>query len=164
MLPSQWVLGEFDQRDQRSNSQTVLRIEADPAQISEPLNDHQSPWVNNISLHHRQQVAAARKNFGISPLRTQQSCCLSLLLWTRILKGSHACAPSAVSSACKTCSGVSGKNGTRTPIALATAFEIAAPGDTVGGSPNPMTPISSYPGPVIMWTTRSPISPIPARR
>src|ERR1039458_9296943 len=44
------------------------------------------------------------------------------------------------SSASSTRAGVSGRNGTRTPIALATAFEMAAPGETTGGSANPMPP------------------------
>ncbi len=38
-------------------------------------------------------------------------------------------------SAPKTRSGVNGILGTRTPIAFATAFEIAAPGEITGGSP-----------------------------
>ena len=48
--------------------------------------------------------------------------------------------PSITSS---TRAGVSGRNGTRTPMAFATAFEMAAPGETTGGSAKPMTPRSS---------------------
>ena len=33
--------------------------------------------------------------------------------------------------------GVRGSTGTRTPVALATALEIAAPDEITGGSPNP---------------------------
>ena len=47
------------------------------------------------------------------------------------------------SSAARTLPGVSGRVGTRTPMALATALEIAAPGEITGGSPRPTTPRSS---------------------
>jgi hypothetical protein len=45
--------------------------------------------------------------------------------------------------AANTRSGVRGRKGTRTPKALATALEIAAPGEITGGSPIPITPRSS---------------------
>src|ERR1039458_3641125 len=47
------------------------------------------------------------------------------------------------SSASSTRAGVSGRKGTRTPMALATALEMAAPGETTGGSASPITPRSS---------------------
>ena len=56
-------------------------------------------------------------------------------------KAAHVCR--LFSNASSTRAGVSGRNGTRTPIAFATAFEIAAPGDTTGGSASPITPRSS---------------------
>ena len=61
-------------------------------------------------------------------------------------------------SAARTRSAVSGSVGTRTPMALATALEMAAPGEMTGGSPRPITPCSSYPLPVIMWTRSLPTS------
>src|SRR5581483_6167495 len=124
---------------------------------------HQSLGMYDIIFHERQQVSAAAKDLSLSPIRTQQA---DGLIWgggSGELEGSHH-APAFWPNAVSTRSGVSGRNGTRTPIAFATAFEIAAPGEITGGSPSPMTPRSSYPLPVIMWTTSSGMSLSPARR
>src|SRR5437016_5955067 len=122
--------------------------------------------MDDVVLHQAEQIASAREHFSIVPLLTEKANRLLLLFGAGVFEGSHARPPSCpdFSRASRTRSGVSGRFGTRTPIALATAFEIAAPGETVGGSPMPITPRSSYPGPDISWTTRSPTSPSPARR
>src|SRR5439155_25564962 len=153
---------EFREGNQRANSQSGFCVKGRSMQLFQIFDVDEALGTNNVILHERQQVGAAGQYFSISPVLSQQLDYLLLLLWTGVFKGPHARPPAAFSSASSTRSGVSGSMGTRTPMALATALEIAAPGETVGGSPNPITPRSSSPGPDIMWTTNSPTSPRPA--
>src|SRR5581483_3251411 len=119
------------------------------------------PGVDDIVLHQRQKVGATGQHFSLPPGCTQEAHGLFFRSRTRVFEGSHY-APAFCANAPSTRSGVRGKNGTRTPIALATALEIAAPGEITGGSPKPMTPRSSYPLPVIICTLNSPMSIAPA--
>src|SRR6185312_12883159 len=134
------VLGDFHQSRQRSDTQTLCAISY-PVQVADALYIHQALGMDDVVFHQPQQVAPACQNLGVVPLFTKQCDCLLFLFWDGVFEGSHALAPSdsAFSSASSTRSGVSGRKGTRTPMALATAFEIAAPGETVGGSPMPIT-------------------------
>ena len=111
-------------------------------EIIDFLNIDQPFWRDHIIFHQREQIGPAREDFGLAPACAQQADGLGSGIWADIFKRSHQ-APAFCSSAARTRSGVSGRNGTRTPIALATAFEIAAPGEITGGSPSPITPRSS---------------------
>src|ERR1700736_2370592 len=97
---------------------------------------------NHVVLHQGEQVCTAGENFGVAPGRAQQADGLGTAGRAGIFKRSHH-APAFCPRAARTRSGVSGRKGTRTPIAFATALEMAAPGEITGGSPNPMTPRSS---------------------
>src|SRR5437868_5203545 len=98
--------------------------------------------MDDIIFHERQQIGTAGKDLSLSPIRAQQADGLLWCRWAGVFKGPHH-APAFSPNAASTRSGVSGRNGTRTPMAFATAFEIAAPGEITGGSPSPITPRSS---------------------
>src|SRR5581483_605248 len=136
---------------------------ADGLHARQLFDVHQTLRSQDIVLHQGQQVSSTGDDFGLSPGFAQQAQRLGLRFGSDVVEGSHHapafcydwitttlwCMPDGF-NALSTRSGVSGRNGTRTPIALATALEMTAPGEITGGSPKPMTPRSSYPLPVIM--------------
>src|ERR1051326_723608 len=155
-------MGQLSKRGQRADAQSLC-VRGNATEIRNVFDVDLSFRCQDIVFHQCQQIGTAREDFGVSPGCAQQADGLGSAVRADVFKRSHH-APPFFSIAARTRSGVSGRNGTRTPMALATALEIAAPGEITGGSPNPMTPRSSYPLPVIMWTTSSGISLKPARR
>src|SRR4051794_12729697 len=95
--------------------------------------------INDASRSHEfgpqqtHQIWTAGKDRRVTVFRIQELHSFGFGRWTSIFKRLHAFAPF---NASRTRFGVIGRTGTRTPTALATAFEIAAPGEMTGGSPN----------------------------
>src|SRR5262249_61265557 len=98
-------------------------------------------------FHQRQQIGTAGERFSLSPFRAEQHNGLFFRGWACIFEFVHQPLPPFFAIAASTRSGVSGKVETRTPMAFATAFEIAAPGELTGGSPRPIVPAWSAPWP-----------------
>src|SRR5262249_58485980 len=103
-------------------------------------------------FHQRQQIGTAGERFSLSPFVAEQRNGLFFRGWACIFEFVHQPLPPFFANAASTRLGVSGSVETRTPMALATAFDIAAPGELVGGSPRPIGPRSSYPLPCLLWT------------
>src|SRR5207248_8605825 len=101
---------------------------------------------DHIFLHQAHEIGSAREHLRI----VSQHCDGGFDRCRRCVFNCLHYAVPPFSMAARTLSGVSGSVGTRTPMALATALEMAAPGEITGGSPSPITPRSSKPGPVIM--------------
>src|SRR5262249_42483089 len=119
---------------------------------------------DQVIFHEGQQIGSAGKDLGVTPIRRQQAQRLLHRVRAHVLEAVHALSPfCAPPKAANTRAGVSGNMGTRTPMAFATALLMAAPGETTGGSPSPITPRLSYLFD-IMCTTSSPISPMRASR
>src|SRR5256885_7835810 len=97
-------------------------------------------------LEARDEVGAAGEDFALAPLGAEQGGRVRRRVGSGVFEGFHAVIPPFCSAEI-TRSGVSGSDGTRTPHALATALAMAAPGESAGGSPMPMTPRFSYSGP-----------------
>src|SRR5438034_2125437 len=135
------ILGQIAQSRKRTNAQ-ALRAGRYAAQIFDVFNIHQPLGSDDVVFHQSEQVGSAGEDFCISPACTEQADSLRSAVRAEVFKRSHQ-APAFCPSAARTRSGVSGRNDTRTPMAFATAFEMAAPGEITGGSPNPMTPRSS---------------------
>src|SRR5689334_2739547 len=114
------IVGDLGQRRERAQAQSALLAKADSMQLWDPFYVHQTLGMNDVIFHQAEQVAAAGENLSIAPLLTQQTDHLLFLFGICIFEGSHARAPSALSSASRTRSGVKGRFGTRTPMALAT--------------------------------------------
>src|SRR5438552_4861182 len=135
------ILGQISECCQRADAQT-LRTGRNTAEIFDVFNIHEPLRGDDVVFHQSEQVGSAGKDFGIAPGRSQQADRLRSAVRADVFKRSHQ-APAFCPSAARTRSGVSGRNGTRTPMAFATAFEIAAPDEITGGSPSPITPRSS---------------------
>src|SRR5215472_11725452 len=135
------ALGQITKSGQRTDAQT-LRAQRCSLQIFNLLNVHQPLGSDDIVLHQCEQIGSAGEYCCISPACAEQADRLRSAVRTDVFKGSHQ-APAFCPSAARTRSGVRGRNGTRTPMAFATAFEIDAPGEITGGSPSPITPRSS---------------------
>src|SRR6202040_4044120 len=166
------VGGQLVEGHQRADAQ-ARAVDAQAAQGGDAAERDDAARRLDAVLHQRQQVRAAGQ--GDAALGREQAHRLLDGGWPGILESLHQIPPvalaalaafvppwSAPASASSTRCGVSGRKGTRTPVALATALAMAAPGDTTGGSPRPTTPRRSYSGPVIICTTSSPTSPMPA--
>src|SRR5262249_38284530 len=104
-----------------------------------------------------EEVGPAGQHGGISAMGRKQLDRLFFGAGAGIFEGIHARPPFRAS---RTRLGVRGRTLTRTPIALATAFEMAAPGEMTGGSPSPTTPRSYSLLGWYIFTTSSPTSPI----
>src|SRR5262249_7000881 len=104
------------------------------------------------------QVGTAGEQLGRPPRLAQQPD--RLFDRRRLVVGEvlHAFPPFGA-SASRTFLGVSGRCGTRTPMALNTAVLRAAAVETIGGSPTPITPRS---GMSIRWTVIFGMSRMPA--
>ena len=136
------VVGEVGDASQRADAQPGARVVADAVQTGDRLDVDQALGGDDVVLHEREQVGAAGEQFGSPQFWREQSDGLLFGFGSGVFEGLHA-APPFFSSAARTRSGVRGRKGTRTPMALATALEMAAPGEITGGSPSPMTPRSS---------------------
>ena len=108
----------------------------DPLQADQPLGGL------DAVLHQTQQIAAARQRRRGGRIGPQQLHRLLARVGARVFDRMHHATP-LVDKASSTRRGVSGAHGTRTPIAFAAALAIAASGETIGGSPTPITPRSS---------------------
>ncbi len=107
-------------------------------------------WVRGKGTHRFPEVGNIERGWtqsGVSPVPRQPPHSKTLRRFERrVCEGSvnsHDAITPPFCNAAITRSGVSGRFGTRTPQALATALAMAAPGETTGGSPMPMTPRSS---------------------
>ena len=114
----------------------------DVLQIADCFQADHAPGRGEILFQGRDQVRPAGEDFRLPPGIGKQGERLGKRARTGVLEAVQLSSPPAT-SALMTLSGVSGKVPTRTPMALATALEIAAPGEITGGSPSPMTPRSS---------------------
>ena len=90
-----------------------------------------------MALHQVDEVGAAGQYRRVAAVIVQKLQSFGFGCGRRVLEFFHAWLPF---SASRTRFGVSGITGTRTPMALATAFEIVAPHAITGGSPRPITP------------------------
>src|SRR3989338_10632375 len=162
-LPGLGVLAELFERDQRARAQTGARAVLDAGPLADSLDVPHPAGRDYMVLHQAEQVGPASQDRGILPEVAEQPKRLLLGGRGRIFKGSHQAIP-PFSRAASTLSGVSGKVGTRTPMALATALAMAAAGEFIGGSPSPIGPRLCWSASVTMWTTSSPTAAGPASR
>ena len=127
-----------DQRRRRADA-NAFRIRVDTPQIREVLQTYHTFRRNDILFQTRNQVGTTGEDFRFPPSWCKKAYGLRERFWCCKFERIHASFP-PFSRAARTRSAVSGSVATRTPHALATAFEIAAPGEITGGSPNPITP------------------------
>ena len=90
-----------------------------------------------VGLQQVHEVGPAGEDGRVAVVLGEELDRFGFSLGAGVFEGSHAFAPFRASS---TRFGVRGSTGTRTPMALATALEMAAFGEMAGGSPRPMTP------------------------
>src|SRR5207245_8369524 len=139
-LPDGRVVEQLLEGGQRSQLQAAA-VGADAAQLLDALDVDQALGRGHVVLHEREQVGAAGQGRGVVPGAAEETDRLLLRGGARVLESAHQAR--LPSSAARTRLGVSGMWGTRTPMALATALEMQAPGEITGGSPRPTTPRSS---------------------
>src|SRR5262249_9830959 len=112
---------------------------------------------DTVSSQQVVQIGSAREDRRVALVIRQQRDRFLFGARAGVFKGIHARPPF---NASRTRLGVSGRTGTRTPGALATALEMAAPGAGTGGSPRPTTPRSYSLSGWCMIATSSPMSPM----
>src|SRR5579871_6869290 len=153
------VGSKFIERHRRANAQP-LPGSMDSAKLLHAFDVHQTFGSVDEILHQADLICAAGENVRFAPLGAKQRQRLVQRCRICVFEGLHYAI--LLSSVASTRSAVSGTRGTRTPIALATAFAMAAMPPMAHGSPNPMTPRLSFSSRMSMWTISSPMSPIPA--
>ena len=109
------------------------------AQRIDLLQAHHAVGRDDHLLHQADQVGAAGQDFGLAPFGREQLQHLVLAPRRGIFEGFHLGIP-RFQECPEPAWGSSASTGTRTPRALQTALEIAAPGLMTGGSPKPITP------------------------
>src|SRR2546423_11942226 len=157
-----FVPGQFAERRHGANADG-LALDLDAFQFRDVPEADDTAGRGDALFQRGQQVGATGEDLGVAPFVAQQRGRFFQRFGRGVFERFHTATPPFCTAA-MTRSGVNGNCGTRVPMALATALAMAAPGDMTGGSPSPMTPRSSYPFPVIMWTLSLPTSLMPASR
>ena len=132
----------FEQFIQRRDcaDRDAERIGLDAAQVGHARDIDDAPGRHDHLGHEWHKIGAARQERRLLRVVAEQFEHTARAGRSRIFKGFHQAF--LASKASRTRLGVMGRTGTRTPSALATAFEMAAPGLMTGGSPRPTTPRS----------------------
>src|SRR5262249_55993532 len=82
------IVQQFLNRSRSADSQSGFRT-LDASKLRNILYINQALWVNDVILHQREQVRAARQDFGFGEARAEQGHCLLLCRRAGVLKLSH---------------------------------------------------------------------------
>ena len=143
-MPDVRGLDDAVQCDQGADARAAIAFAPYRLQAGNVFDIDDALGSENEILHEAEEIGPTSEDFGIAPVRGEQAKSLFHRVRTYVLELNHAFSPFCSPNAASTRAGVRGSMGTRTPIALATALLMAAPGEMTGGSPRPTTPRLSY--------------------